>query len=303
MNLVQGDTVYKALFGEQSDLPMAPDPLRSIILLVPFLCLSLGVRAQKEYSFSGQAHTGFMINQTDLSKNDFPTEKPNLFVSGGLSYYIELMDAWVCGDVSFGNMDGNNDTAYFKNIFYSGALTIKFDMIKWFADTRLKLSPKVGIGLMLYTSQLYAIADDRLIQQSPPASGKAFSPNPNFEFGADLSYPITDRVDIEIGYARKTMFGNDYFDAFLYDTPIESVDLVSAGMVFKFGKGKASRHNSKKIRNREDVVEMTTEEYRAFVGRIDSLESKLAKSKLEAEEKLKLKNQSLREQIASLNRI
>ncbi|MGB0177949.1 MAG: hypothetical protein ACPF9D_12340, partial [Owenweeksia sp.] len=265
--------------------------------------VSVSANAQLKYPFAGRANTGFIVNHTDLSSNDYLGEKPNLFVSGGLSYYLRIMDAWLCGDVMYGNVDGNNDTVFFTNSFYGGSLSLKFDIIKWFADTRFQLNPRVGLGLMIYNSKLYNTSTRNVIQESPAPQGKAFSPNPNIEFGAELAYILDETVSVEIGYTRKVMFGNDYFDAFLQDAPFETVDLFSAGLSFKFGKGSsAKRANSKKVRNTDDVVEMTNEEYSNMVFRIDSLESKLSRGNPEEKEKYIIENKKLAEEVRSLNR-
>ncbi len=267
---------------------------------------SVSGQEMKNLLFDGHASTGFIINQTDLESSNYPGERPNLFVSGGLSYYLKPLDAWISGDVMFGNVDGNNDTAFFNTILYNASAHIKFDMLKWFWNTPLTLSPKVGLGIIFYNSQLVSIETGRILQQSPNPETKTMSPNPNVLAGFEIAYPLTDKVSIQVGFDRRTMFGNDYFDSFLFDSPFESIDVYSAGLSFEFGRGKKKK--TKRFANtnradRDDIVEMTNAEYSALVMQIDSLQTELARAEDEQNNRYKEKNEELRTEIASLNRV
>ena len=230
-----------------------------ILTLFIVLTASYGIKAQE--FLSGHLNTGVVIPFNDFTDNSFQGVKPNVLVSAGLGYTLDNPNFRLRGDFTMAAINGDNDIAFYETTFYEGLLSIQYNIVSLFSDSDFRFNLTAGAGGVFYYSKLYDIQTRSLIVESPDPAESSFSLNPVLAGGFEMGYPISQNLEINLGFTERAMLFNDYMDSFENGSSDDFYGMVTAGLTFYL---KDKKDKSK--------VELDRSKYNQLISTIDSLE-------------------------------
>ncbi|MEQ9262390.1 MAG: SPOR domain-containing protein [Owenweeksia sp.] len=230
-----------------------------ILTLFIILTVSYGYKAQE--SLSGHLNTGLIIPFTDFTESSFRGTKPNVLISAGLGYQFNVPNLRLRGDITAATIDGDDNVFFHETTFYEGLLSLQYNIVPLFSDSKFKLYLTGGAGGVFYYSKLYDIKTRSLVAESPNPAEQSLSFNPVLAGGIEMGYPISDNLEINLGFTERAVLFNDYIDAYKSGDFNDLYGSLTAGLTFYL---KDKKDKSK--------VELDRSKYNQLISTIDSLE-------------------------------
>ena len=226
------------------------------------LLFTVNYSVSAQEALSGHLNTGVVIPFNDFTGAGFKGVKPNILVAPGLGYSLGDSGFRLRGDFTLATMNGDNDRDFYETSFYEGLLTAQYDVVNLFGDSDFKLYLTAGAGLLFYYSKLYDIQTRSRISESPIPSESSFSANPVLAGGFEMGYPLSQNLEINLGFVERALIGNDYMDAFASGSSDDLYGNLTVGLTFY-------------LKDKKDVnmVEMDRSKYNRLISTIDSLEN------------------------------
>lgn len=242
------------------------------------LSIAFTVSGFAQENLSANVFTGLFFPFYDLPASDYEGYKPNLGVGAGIGY--NFGDAFrLRGDLLYGSMNGNNDSWYYQSTVFEPSLSGELDVIGLFSEEGgIKLNLLGGAGFSIYQANLYDRASGMRLTESPNRNQKALSPNAFVSYGANIAIPLTEKLDLNFGYANRYVFDNDWMDAFAGGEASDQYGFASIGFVYYLksdripGTVEVEEEKFKKLNADSDSAMVLRENYLNEKERVDQLE-------------------------------
>lgn len=179
------------------------------LLIVP-LAFSTIATAQNPGDWSAVpfVSNNFMFGDTDFNH-------PTKAMSPGAGFqlqYTAYPNLQVYGDLTFGSANGGNSSFYFETQFLQGSLGLQYDVFGAISnDWKLQGNIDLSLGWSYLQAVGFDAATNNLIAKVPYEGG--YSSAPVLGLGGNLSYPLSNQVDIMVGYRMYKMYDHDWVDA------------------------------------------------------------------------------------------
>ncbi len=221
--------------------------------------LSFQITAQEK--LSGHLNLGYLIPFTDLPNADYSGYDPNLAVSAGLGYMV-YENLRLRGDLLIGNMNGDNGIAFYQTLLIEPKLALEYNIAALFSDNqKVRFNVLGGAGVALSQARSFDINTRGLIAESPIPQETFMSPNGFISGGLNFGYAVTPKLEVNVGYEHRLVFGQEYLDATKSGDFGDLYGGVNLGLVFYFGESRTP-----------NTVEVDQAKYRKMQQRIDSLQ-------------------------------
>tara|TARA_R110000850_G_scaffold7745_7_gene28450 strand:- start:14 stop:1135 length:1122 start_codon:yes stop_codon:yes gene_type:complete len=251
--------------------------IRTITLCLLIAATSLSVSAQEK--LSGQIYGGFLRPYNDFTQSDYVGYKRNFAVGIGMGYQLGPLMR-LRADIASGLLNGNDAVNYYETNIYEGQIGVDFNVIKVFKRDYdgFKLNLQGGAGMMMYAARLYDRATGDKVVESPVRGVRSFSPNAILTYGANVSFPITPKLDINFGYTNRWTEDVDWMDGQKSGDYSDTYGMMNVGFVFylKSDKDRSKIEIDKKDLDRviaeKDSLGQAAERGQKSVERVAELE-------------------------------
>lgn len=259
--------------------------------LCVILCLTTLTTVAQE-KLSGQIYGGIFVPFNDFNQTDYDGYKPNLAMGMALGYQA-LPYIRVRGDLATGLLNGNGPVNYYETNVYEGSLGFDFNAIRLFAKdyTKIKFNLQAGIGIMMYTARLYNRGTGAKVIESPIRTQSPFSPNAILTYGANVSYALTPKLDVNLSYTNRWTDNVDWMDGQRSGSFSDTYGMANVGLIFYL---KSDKDRSK--------VEIDKRDLDRMIASKDSLGEVAKKGEIATEqvEELQIANQ---EKVTKIQRL
>jgi DUF2075 family protein len=258
---------------------------KRIILCVALVFSTLLLSGQEK--LSGHIYGGFLRPYNDFTQSDYVGYKRNFGVGMGLGYQLGPLMR-LRGDVAAGLINGNNDVNYYETNIYEGQLGVDFNVVKVFNRNYdgFKFNLQAGAGMMMYAARLYDRATGDKVVESPVRGVRAFSPNAILTYGANVSLPVTSKLDINLGYTNRWTEDVDWMDGQKSGDHTDTYGMMNVGLIFYL---KSDKDRSK--------IEIDKKELDRVIAQKDSLGKAAERGQKSAERLAELEMESQEKQI------
>lgn len=241
------------------------------------LCTALfffATLAHGQNKLSANLETGIGLPFTDLSNTDYLGYRANLMLGAGLGYELKPYSR-LRGDLLAGQLNGNDDLSFWQAKVFDGSISYEYNLMGLFnPESDVKLNLRGGLGAGLLNSKRFSRENRQLIVEVPlppqPSGRDAYSLYTFFLLGANVGIPITNKLDLNLGYAHRGLIAAPWLDAF-DENSNDQFGVVTAGLSLYI---RTDRDESK--------IEIDPSEYEALKSRsaaADQTEQELEKEK------------------------
>jgi hypothetical protein len=263
---------------------ITPTLMKKVTFLSIFgFLLSSGLMAQEKISIN--LEFGLGVPFVELNNNSFAGYKPNLGISGGIGYQFDKASR-LRGDVVAGQFNGNNSTYYFQSQSYEGSLSYEYNILHLFGpvSSNFKLNGRIGVGAGVMNSNLYDLTTRTRVREVPNVgTGSSYSLQTFVLAGANAGIPITNKIDLNIGYAHRILWFQPWVDA--YDpNSFDTYGYFTAGLTF-FLKSDRDRSKIEVDPKKFDALKMKADSSDAFAAQASRSNEKVARLEMSNQEK------------------
>ena len=262
--------------------------------ITSLLCLALfsSFALQAQEKLSANVELGLGIPFVDLNQNTYAGYKPNLGVNAGVGYLYNPNTRFRL-DIVGVQLNGNDDAAYFQAQFYEGSVSAEYNLLSLFdKNPKYKLNARGGVGAGIHNGVLYDINTRDKITEVPAQQpgGTNFSINTFVLLGLNVGIPVSDKIDLNIGYGHRVLWFQPWLDVFNSES-FDTWGLLSVGAHYTL---KSDRDPSK--------IEVDPKKYNNLKAKADSSDTFAAQADRNAEKvgRLEMSNQEKDMQIAML---
>lgn len=242
------------------------------------LSLAFTVSGFAQENLSANIFTGLFFPFNDFTATDYEGYKPNLGVGAGMGY--NFGNAFrLRGDLLYGSINGNNESWYYQTNIFEPSLSGELNFLGLFNDDGgLKVNLQGGTGLNLYQANLYDRTTGQRLTESPDRSNKPFSSNAFVSYGVNIGIPLTDKLELNIGYLNRYVFDNDWMDAFAGGSATDHYGFASIGFVYYLksdripGTVEVDQEKFNKLNAESDSAMVLREQLLNEKERVDQLE-------------------------------
>lgn len=256
--------------------------MKKLAILGFGLLITAGLQAQEK--FSANLEFGLGVPFVELNNNNYIGYKPNLAISAGIGYQFDKASR-LRADVLSGQLNGNNTAYYFQAQSYEGSLSYEYNLLHLFGavGSDFKLNGRIGIGAGIMNSYLYDINTRVRIAEVPSPNTGSFSVQTFVLAGANAGIPITDKIDLNIGYAHRLLWFQPWVDA--YDpNSFDTYGYFTAGFTF-FLKSDRDKSKIEVDPKKYDALKMKADSSDAFAAQANRNNEKVARLEMSNQEK------------------
>lgn len=266
--------------------------MRKLYYLLTVAFLATGALSAQD-KLSGNFELGLGMPFVELDQSNYIGYKTNLAVNAGIGYELDASSR-LRADAVAAQFNGNNDNSYYQTQTFEGSLSYEYNVVHLFDQkSTFKLNGRAGLGAGLMNSMLYDRTTRQRIAEvpSPNADGGAYSLNTFILLGANAGIPLTNKLDLNVGYAHRVLLFQPWLDAF-NSSSFDTYGFVTAGLTYYL---KSDRDKSK--------IEVDPKKYNALKESADQAEAVSARLDRQAEKvaTLEMSNQEKDMQIDLLN--
>ena len=260
-------------------------------LLSGSILLTGALNAQDK--LSGNFEIGLGMPFVELDQSNYIGYKTNLAVNAGIGYQFDASSR-LRADAVAAQFNGNNASVFYQTQMFEGSLSYEYNIVHLFdPKSNFKLNGRAGLGAGLMNAMLY----DRTTRQrvteipNPTANGRTYSLNTFVLLGANAGIPLSNKLDLNIGYAHRVLLFQPWLDAFNSNS-FDMYGFVTAGLTYYL---KSDRDKSK--------IEVDPKKYNALKESADKADDVSADLDRQAEKvaTLEMSNQEKDMQIDLLN--
>ena len=260
-------------------------------LLSGSILLTGALNAQDK--LSGNFEIGLGMPFVELDQSNYIGYKTNLVVNAGIGYQFDASSR-LRADAVAAQFNGNNASVFYQTQMFEGSLSYEYNIVHLFdPKSNFKLNGRAGLGAGLMNAMLY----DRTTRQrvteipNPTANGRTYSLNTFVLLGANAGIPLSNKLDLNIGYAHRVLLFQPWLDAFNSNS-FDMYGFVTAGLTYYL---KSDRDKSK--------IEVDPKKYNALKESADKADDVSADLDRQAEKvaTLEMSNQEKDMQIDLLN--
>tara|TARA_R110002050_G_scaffold149571_2_gene276255 strand:+ start:5941 stop:7083 length:1143 start_codon:yes stop_codon:yes gene_type:complete len=260
-------------------------------LLISSLILTGGLSAQDK--LSGNFAIGLGMPMVELDQSNYIGYKTNLAVNAGIGYQFDASSR-LRADALAAQFNGNNANFFYQTQMFEGSISYEYNIVHLFdPKSSFKLNGRAGLGAGLMNANLYDIVTRRRAAEvpNPAADGRTYSLNTFILLGVNAGIPLTNKLDLTVGYAHRVLLFQPWLDAFNSES-FDMYGFVTAGLTYYL---KSDRDKSK--------IEVDPKKYAALKQSADSAETINKNLSRQAEKvaTLEMSNQEKDMQIDMLN--
>jgi hypothetical protein len=260
-------------------------------LLIGSLMLTGGLSAQDK--LSGNFAIGLGMPMVELDQSNYIGYKTNLAVNAGIGYQFDASSR-LRADALAAQFNGNNENFFYQTQMFEGSISYEYNIVHLFdPKSSFKLNGRAGLGAGLMNANLYDIVTRRRTAEvpNPTADGRTYSLNTFILLGLNAGIPLTNKLDLTVGYAHRVLLFQPWLDAFNSES-FDMYGFVTAGLTYYL---KSDRDKSK--------IEVDPKKYAALKLSADSAEvvNKSLTRQAEKVATLEMSNQEKDMQIDMLN--
>ena len=260
-------------------------------LLIGSLLVTGGLSAQDK--LSGNFAIGLGMPMVELDQSNYIGYKTNLAVNAGIGYQFDASSR-LRADALAAQFNGNNENFFYQTQMFEGSVSYEYNIVHLFdPKSNFKLNGRAGLGAGLMNANLYDIVtrQRRAEVPNPTADGRTYSLNTFILLGLNAGIPLTNKLDLNVGYAHRVLLFQPWLDAFNSES-FDMYGFVTAGLTYYL---KSDRDKSK--------IEVDPKKYAALKLSADSAEMVTTNLKRQAEKvaTLEMSNQEKDMQIDMLN--
>jgi hypothetical protein len=239
--------------------------MKKITLLIAAFCLSYASNAQEKLTIQGQ--TGLALPYTDVKDFSYTGLNHNIILGTGLGYYLdENNQSRIRFDLMAGKMASSSDLVAWDNQFFETNVSFEYNILSLIDEgTKFKLNLRAGVGMAIFTARAIDRQTRVLISEVPANfnSQRAFEWGNFGLLGANFSFPLSERLALDLGYNHRFMFSQN-LDA-LPSSSNDTYGVVTVGLTASLKSGK----NPKTVEIEPEVLN----DLRTRVKVYESLES------------------------------
>jgi len=260
-------------------------------LLIGSIMLTGGLSAQDK--LSGNFAIGLGMPMVELDQSNYVGYKTNLAVNAGIGYQFDASSR-LRADALAGQFNGNNENFFYQTQMFEGSISYEYNIVHVFdPKSSFKLNGRAGLGAGLMNSNLYDIVTRQRAAEipNPTTDGRTYSLNTFILLGLNAGIPLTNKLDLNVGYAHRVLLFQPWLDAF-NSKSFDMYGFVTAGLTYYL---KSDRDKSK--------IEVDPKKYAALKLSADSAEivNKSLTRQAEKVASLEMSNQEKDVQIDMLN--
>lgn len=203
---------------------------------------------------------------------DVDTQHPTKSLNPGIGFMIEHnftdnFQGYV--DFSYGTANGGTLNFYYETQYLQGLLGAHYNLVGALSkEAKLTGNLDVTLGWNYIQAYGFNAANDQLVAKVP-ANG-AYSEAPVLGAGFNLSYPVSNQVDIAAGYRTLWMYDNDWVDAKGSGNSSDYIGQVYVGVKFA-------------LNGHQPMAKVSEEDYANVVALKKQAEEKVAEARAELE--------------------
>ncbi|PTM06225.1 MAG: hypothetical protein DA405_00895 [Bacteroidetes bacterium] len=229
----------------------------------------------------------------ELDQSNYVGYKTNLAVNAGIGYQFDASSR-LRADALAGQFNGNNENFFYQTQMFEGSISYEYNIVHVFdPKSSFKLNGRAGLGAGLMNSNLYDIVTRQRAAEipNPTTDGRTYSLNTFILLGLNAGIPLTNKLDLNVGYAHRVLLFQPWLDAF-NSKSFDMYGFVTAGLTYYL---KSDRDKSK--------IEVDPKKYAALKLSADSAEivNKSLTRQAEKVASLEMSNQEKDVQIDMLN--
>lgn len=212
---------------------------------------------------SGNFELGLGVPFVELDQSNYIGYRTNFAVNAGIGYQFDASSR-LRADALATQLNGNNATNFYQSMMYEGSISYEYNLVHLFdKKSTFKLNGRGGLGAGLLNAMLYDINTRQRVAEvpNPTADGRTYSLNTFLLLGVNAGIPVTDKVDINVGYAHRVLIFQPWLDAF-NSSSFDTYGILSAGLTYYL---KSDRDKSK--------IEVDPKKYDALKAKADSAEA------------------------------
>jgi len=258
-----------------------------------FVSLTLTGVLTAQDRLSGNFAIGLGMPFVELDQSNYIGYKTNLAVNAGVGYQFDASSR-LRADALAAQFNGNNENFFYQTQMFEGSISYEYNVVHLF-DTKsnFKLNGRAGLGAGLMNAMLYDINTRQRAAEipNPTADGRTYSLNTFILLGVNAGIPITNKLDLNVGYAHRVLLFQPWLDAF-NSSSFDMYGFVTAGLTYYL---KSDRDKSK--------IEVDPKKYDALKLKADSTNAISSNLNRKAEKVaiLEMSNQEKDMQIDILN--
>jgi hypothetical protein len=242
---------------------------------------------------SGNFAIGIGLPLVELNQSTYIGYKTNFAVNAGVGYQFDASSRLRADAVAL-QLNGNNDNAFYQTQTFEGSVSYEYNLIHFFdKKSSFKLNGRAGLGAGLMNANLYDRTTRQRIAETPsPGSDRsAYSLNTFILLGSNAGIPLSNKLDLNIGYAHRVLLFQPWVDAF-NSSSFDMYGIVTAGLTYYL---KSDRDKKK--------IEVDPKKYDALKQKADSAATISSKLNRQSEKvaTLEMSNQEKDMQIEFLN--
>jgi len=266
--------------------------MKKLYYLLTVALLTIGALSAQD-KLSGNFEIGLGMPFVQLDQSNYLGYKANLAVNAGIGYQLDASSR-LRVDAIAAQFNGNNDDVFYQTQTFEGSLSYEYNVVHLFdPKSNFKINGRAGLGAGLMNANLYDRDTRQRIAEVPAQTvdGSAYSLNTFILLGANTGIPLTNKLDLNIGYAHRVLLFQPWLDAF-NSSSFDMYGFVTAGLTYYL---KSDRDKSK--------IEVDPKKYNALKTSADQADEVSAKLDRQAEKvaTLEMSNQEKDMQIDLLN--
>ncbi len=206
-------------------------------------CIFLSGALTAQDKLSGNFEIGLGMPFVELDQSNYIGYKTNLAINAGIGYQFDASSR-LRADAVAAQFNGNNDIAFYQTQMFEGSLSYEYNVVHLFdANSNFKLNGRAGLGAGLMNAMLYDRTTRRRIAEipNPTADGRTYSLNTFVLLGANAGIPLSNKLDLNVGYAHRVLLFQPWLDAF-NSSSFDMYGFVTAGLTYYL---KSDRDKSK----------------------------------------------------------
>ena len=256
---------------------------------------------------SGNFAIGLGMPFVELNQSNYTGYKTNLAVNAGIGYQFDassrLRADALAMQLNGNGLDENNTPVFYQTQTFEGSISYEYNLIHLFdKKSTFKLNGRAGLGAGLMNANLFNESTRQRVAEYPgPGSERsAYSLNTFLLLGANAGIPLSNKLDLNIGYGHRVLLFQPWLDAFNSES-FDMYGVVTAGLTYYL----KSDRDKKKIEvdpNKYDALKRKADSAATIGNKLNRQSEKVATLEMSNQEK-DMQIELLNQRVDSLNTI
>jgi hypothetical protein len=274
-------------------------------ILICFLFISGTLLAQDK--LSGNFAIGLGMPFVELDQSNYIGYKTNLAVNAGVGYQFDassrLRADAVAMQLNGNGFDLSNTPVFYQTQTYEGSISYEYNLIHFFdKKSTFKLNGRAGLGAGLMNSNLFDETTRQRIAEIPgPGSDRsAYSLNTFLLLGANAGIPLSNKLDLNIGYGHRVLLFQPWVDAYNSES-FDMYGVLTAGLTY-YLKSDRDKNKIEVDPNNYDALKQKADSATTIGNKLNRQSEKVATLEMSNQEK-DMQIELLNQRVDSLNTI